>query len=289
MSTNKIVLRSVDEFLMGYKPTYIPIMPLFMGKSTAYTVEEGSINFNRLEAVGDLRSKLHGAKDTTIHMITAREGKKTFKKYFLGSKYIQSQLQDQKGYEDVVAQVLDEHNKQSDGLLADGGGTQPSDVINNGLIYSQDANYVLKTSYEVQKDAAGDHLADFYQKIVSIVQEADDVDGRKVVFLYGDSVIAKYNSLFVENKASFAKALSDALPQVTFVKVPKAITPANSNGFIVVNMDQVHMHYTLLPTVKAQGINEEMMYAWTNFLMGSVMLEVLVSGGIVRQPVTFAA
>lgn len=286
--TNKVVLRTVDEFLMDFKPTYVPIMPLFMGKSTAYSVEEGKINFNRLEAVGDLRSKLHGAKDTTLHVISAREGKKTFAKYFLGSKYQQSQLQDSKGYETVVAQVLDEHNKQSDALLTDGGGTQPSDVVNNGLMYSQDANYVLKTSYEVQKDAADDHLADFYQKIVSTVQEADDVDGRKVVFIYGDTAIAKYNSLFVENKASFAKALADALPQVTFIKLPKAVTPAG-NGFIVVNMDQIHLHYTLLPTVKGQGVNEEMMYAWTNFLMGSCMLEVLAYSGIIRQPVTFAA
>lgn len=286
--TNKVVLRTVDEFLMDFKPTYIPIMPLFMGKATAYSVEEGKINFNRLEAVGDLRSKLHGAKDTTLHVISAREGKKVFSKYFLGSKYQQSQLQDRQGYETVVAQVLDEHNKQSDGLLVDGGGTQPSDVVNNGLIFSQDANYVLKSSYEVQKDAAADHLADFYQKIVSIVQEADDIDGRKVVFLYGSTVIAKYNSLFVENKASFAKALSDALPNVTFIKMPTAVSPAG-NGFVVVNMDQVHLHYTLLPTVKAQGVNEEMMYAWTNFLMGSCMLEVLAYGGIIRQPVTFAA
>ncbi len=287
--TNKVVLRTVDEFLMDFKPTYVPIMPLFMGKSTAYSVEEGKINFNRLEAMGDLRSKLYGAKDSVMHVISAREGKKTFSKFFLGSKYIQSQLQDRQGYETVVSQVLDEHNKQGDGLLVNGGGTQPSDVVNNGLIFSQDANYVLKSSYEVQKDAASDHLADFYQKIVSIVQEADDIDGRKVVFLYGADVIAKYNSLFVENKASFAKALSDALPNVTFIKMPTAITPSGANGFIVVNMDQIHLHYTLLPTVRGQGVNEEEMYAWTNFLMGSCMLEVLAYSGIIRQPVTFEA
>lgn len=287
--TNKIVLRSVDEFLMGFKPTYIPIMPLFMGKATAYTIEEGKINFNRLEAIGDLQSKLHGAKDSTIHQIHAREGKKIFSKYFLGSQYRQSQLQDSKGYEDVVAQVLDEHNKQSDSLLVAGGGTSDGSVVNNGLLFSGDSNYVGKSSYEVQKDSNADHLADFYQKIVSICQDADDVDGRKVVMLYGDTVIAKYNSLFVENKASFAKTLSDALPQVTFLKMPKAITPAGQAGFLNVNMDQVHLHYTLLPTVRAQGINEEMMYAWTNFLMGSCMLEVLASGGVTRQPITFEA
>lgn len=280
--TNKIVLRSVEEFLTGFKPTYMSIMALFLANSQSYAVEAGKLTFTRAETIGDIRSKMIGPKDTEMHQIHSKEGSKVFKKWFLGSQYVQSALQDTKGYEDVLAQVLDEHNKQADELLL-------GDSNNSGLFTSTDANYNLITSYEVQKDAADDHLADFYAKIVSIVQTADEVAGKKLVMIYGANAISKFNSLFVENKMPLTKALADALPDVTFAKMPSAITPANSNGFIVVNLDNIKLHYTTLPKIDGQGVNEEKKYTWTNFLMGSTMLEVLAANGIMRQPVTFEA
>lgn len=287
--TNKIALRSVEEFLIGYKPAYNPILPLFLSNAQQYTVEAGKIDFKRADTVGDIRAKMVGPKDTEMHQIHSKEGTKTFKKYFFGAQYIQSQLQDTKGYEDVIAQVLDEHNKQSDELFLLGEGTSASTMTNNGLFWSADANYTLKTSYEVQKDAAGVHLADLYSKVVSIVQEADEVDGQKLVMVYGSDMIAKYNGLLTDTSSALSKVLTDALPGIAFAKMPSAITPASTNGFIVVNLDQVKLHYTLLPAIKGQGINDEKMYAWTNFLMGSSMLEVLASSGVIRQPVTFEA
>ena len=287
--TNKIALRSVEEFLIGYKPAYNPILPMFLNNAQQYTVEAGKIDFKRADTVGDIRAKMVGPKDTEMHQIHSKEGTKTFKKYFFGAQYIQSQLQDTKGYEDVIAQVLDEHNKQSDELFLLGEGTSASTMLNNGLFWSADTNYTLKTSYEVQKDTNGKHLADLYTKIVSIVQDADEVDGQKLVMVYGSDMIAKYNGLLTDTSSALSKVLSDALPAVSFAKMPASITPASTNGFIVVNLDQVKLHYTLLPAIKGQGINDEKMYAWTNFLMGSSMLEVLALNGVIRQPLTFAA
>jgi hypothetical protein len=287
--TNKIALRSVEEFLLGYKPAYNPILPLFLNNAQAYTVEAGKIDFKRADTVGDIRAKMVGPKDTEMHQIHSKEGTKTFKKYFFGAQYIQSQLQDTKGYEDVIAQVLDEHNKQSDELFLLGEGTSASTMLNNGLFWSADGNYTLKDSYEVQKDANGKHLADLYTKVVSIVQDADEVDGQKLVMVYGSDMIAKYNGLLTDTSSALSKVLTDALPGVAFAKMPSAITPSSTNGFIVVNLDQVKLHYTLLPAIKGQGINDEKMYAWTNFLMGSSMLEVLALNGVIRQPVTFEA
>lgn len=287
--TNKIALRSVEEFLIGYKPAYNPILPMFLNNAQQYTVEAGKIDFKRADTVGDIRAKMVGPKDTEMHQIHSKEGTKTFKKYFFGAQYIQSQLQDTKGYEDVIAQVLDEHNKQSDELFLLGEGTSASTMLNNGLFWSADANYTLKTSYEVQKDANGKHLADLYTKIVSIVQDADEVDGQKLVMVYGSDMIAKYNGLLTDTSSALSKVLSDALPAVSFAKMPASITPASTDGFIVVNLDQVKLHYTLLPAIKGQGVNDEKMYAWTNFLMGSSMLEVLALNGVIRQPLTFEA
>lgn len=73
------------------------------------------------------------------------------------------------------------------------------------------------------------------------------------------------------------------------MKVPKAATPAGALGFIIANMDQTKFHYTLLPVLANQGYNDEKMYYWYNFKMGSVMLEVLVKGAVIRQPLTITA
>lgn len=286
--TNKLAMRTVEQFIVDYKPNYAPIMALFLGNSLQYEATVGSIDFKRAEAIGDIRAKMHGPKDTTIHQIISKDGKKTFKRYFFGAQYIQSLLQTTEGYEDVLAQVLDEHNKQSDELLLLGEGTSASNMVNNGLYWSNDPNYILNASYEVAKATDGTHLADLFAKISSLIQTADEVDGQKLVMVYGATTIAKYNGLFASNSTSFAKVIGDANPGVSFAKLPTAITPAGASGVMVINLAQAKLHYTLLPGVQGQGTNEEKMYAWTNFLMGSSMLEVTAMGGVIRQPLTYA-
>ncbi len=285
--TNLIALRSIDEFYQGYKPAYSPIMPLFTDSAVKYTVDAGSVNFIRTEAMGDLRSKMIGPKDTEIFQIAAREGSKTFKKYFFGSQFVQSNLQDVRGYEDVVGQTLDEHFKQSDELFLLGEGTSGSNVVNNGLYWSGDENYTLNSSAAVAAGTDGLYLNDLYTKMMGQIEAAQAIDGRIAVILYGSTLMPKYNGLFASN-GSFLSVLQSASPGVAISKLPSAITPSGANGFMVVNLDKVKLHYTLIPTVWNQGVNEEKLYAWTNFLMGSSMLEVLAPGAVIRQPLTLA-
>src|SRR5215210_4575778 len=133
MPTNKVMLRSVEQFMADYKPIYTPIYSALLGNSQAYSEEAGKVSFNRLEAVGDLRAKHITPKDTVIEQIAAIEKSKVFKKYFLGKQFIQSALQDNSRTEQVIAQVLNEHNKHMDDLVLLGEGTSTSDMINNGL------------------------------------------------------------------------------------------------------------------------------------------------------------
>lgn len=286
--TNKIVLRSTEEFLRDYRPAYNPLMPLFMEGAKQYAVEAGQVKFTRVEAVGDLRAKMLGPKDTEIHQVGAKEGDKTFRKYFFGAQFIQSNLQDRNGYEDVVAQVLDEHNKQNDELLLTGEGTANNNVVNNGLYFSADPNYVTKSSVEIDKDGAG-LLPNLYAQMISLIEEAEDLDGRLLVLTYGSVFTPVYNGLFTTTAAPFSKVLSDAKPNVDFAKIPSSVTPSGANGYLIINRDQVQLLYTLLPTIRGQGINEEKEYSWTNFLMGSSMIDVRAKGGIIRQPITFEA
>lgn len=287
--TNKVALRSVEEFMSDYVPTYQPLYPLFMGKSQAYPQEVGKIEFRRVNTVGDIRSKHLLPKDSDIHQISVAEGKKAFKKYFMASQYQQSALQDNEGVEEVIAQVVDEQQKQMDDMFLLGEGTSASTMLNNGLFWSSDANYRLESSVEVALGTANDHLKDMHTKIMISAAIADQLSGKKVLIVYGSTACAKFDSLYANTDAPFKKVLAEVLgANWSLVKLPSAVTPNSTNGWIACALEHVKLHYTALPSLKAQGVNDEKMYAWHNFMMGSCMLEVLVDDAIIRQPVTFA-
>jgi len=287
MSTNKISLRTTEEFMSDYTPIYQPIYPLFLGKSQQYANEVGKLDFRRVEAVGDIRAKHITPKDSEIRQVSVMEGKKSFKKYFLANQFTMSQVQDRQGLEEVVAQVLDEHQIQADELFLLGEGTSNSTMLNNGLFHSNDANYTLKDSVAI---ASGDgRLADFHAKVVATAQDADQVAGRKIIVFYGTDILPLFNGIYADAARPFKAVLKEVLgDNFSLVQMPKASTPAGVSGWIVANLDQCKLHYTALPQLMAQGHNEEKMYYWNNFLMGSMMLEVLANDGIIRQPATLA-
>jgi hypothetical protein len=288
MATNKVVLREIEEFMTDYTPVYNPIYPLLLGKSQQYAREAGKIDFKRAQTIGDIRSQLLTPKDTEMKQIAVNEGTKSFKKYFLANQYVHSDLQDRNGLEDIIAQVLDEHQKQMDELMLYGGGSASNNVKNNGLFYSADDNYVTETSVEIDTDA--DPLIDMHTKIMANVADADDVAGRKLILFYGSSVNAKLDSLYAAQPVPFKRVLAEVLgPNYQIAKVPTAVQPASGQGWIIVNLDQIKFHYTEIPSLVAQGVNAEKLYAWFNFMMGSCMVDVLAAGGIIRQPATFEA
>lgn len=288
MSTNKVVLRTTEEFMQGYEPVYKPLYAALLGNSQAYSEEVGKINFNRLEAVGDIRAKHITPKDSEIAQLSVKGTSKTFKKYFLANQYIQSALQSNEDVEGIVAQVLDEHQKQMDELVLFGEGTQASDVVNNGLFYSADGNYVLENSDEMAN--APDTQAEMYEKVMGTLADARDVPGRKAIIFYGATTLSKLDSLFPDKSISLMGALQAAIAgDASILRMPSAVTPASKWGWMVVNLDRTKLHYVALPSLKDQGVNSEKMYSWHNFLMGSAMVEVQTAGGIIHQPVTFEA
>lgn len=285
MSTNKIALRSVEQFMSDYSPVYQPIYPLFLGKSQQYASEVGKLDFRRVQTVGDIRAKHLTPKDTEIRQVAVMEGKKTFKKYFLANQFQLSQYQDRQGVEEVVAQVLDEHQVQADELFMLGEGTSNSNMLNNGLFHSADGNYTLEASSEIPTT---NRLHEFFTRVTSTASKADQVAGRKVICFYGNSK-PLLRSLFPNSDTLVKSALSEALGQnYSIVEIPDAPTPSGQNGWIVANLDQTKLHYTALPQLLDQGDNREKMYLWFNFMMGSMMLEVLAKDGIIRQPTTLA-
>ncbi len=285
MATNKIVLRTIPEIMADYVPVYQPVYPLLLGKSQQWADEVGQIQFKRLVTVGDIRAKHVTPKDTEMRQVSAGEGTKTFKKYFLANQFTQSALQDGQQVEDVIKQVLDEHQKQMDEIVLFGEGTSSlSDVVNNGLFWSNDNNYKLQNSDAI---TGTDKLIDLHATVMAQAQIADQVAGRKVIIFYGDAIVPYFDGVYAANPVPFKKVLSETLgSNYSLMKMPPGLTTQSESGFIIVNLDQVKMHYTQLPSLKAQGVNEEKMYVWSNFLMGSAMVEVQALYGIIHQPLT---
>lgn len=287
MATNKIVLREVEEVMADYVPLYQPIYPLFFAKAAQYATEVGTNDFRRVDTIGDIRARQITPKDTELKQIAVAESKKKYYKYFLANQFQISNLQDRQGIEDVQAQVLDEHQLHQDELFLMGEGTTPGTQLNNGLYLSSDPNYTLLDSTEL---SATDRLYVLHRAIMETASRADNVGGRKLVILYGSGITSLYDSLFPTSARSFRSALEESLgDNYSTIKLPSRATPAGAMGWMIANLDQVKTHWTLLPQIHDQGINAEKMYAWTNFLQGSMMLEVLAKDGVIRQPATLAS
>lgn len=287
MSTNKVMLRSVEQFMADFKPIYTPLYAAFLGNSQAYSEEVGKVSFNRLEAVGDLRAKHITPKDTVMDQIAVIESSKLFKKYFLGKQFIQSALQDNSRTEQVIAQVLDEHNRHMDDLFLLGEGTSTSTMINNGLFWSNDPNYTLESSTDYG-DVSADPLVDLHKKVMVTANKAKQLDGQKLIVFYGAELLPFYNSVYVNSSQPFKSVLAQVLgSDFAFAEMPSDVTPSNTNGWIIATLPQVKLHYTALPQLKAQGVNDEKMYSWHNFLMGSCMLDVMAMNAIIRQPAAY--
>lgn len=291
MPTNKIVLKEVDQFMADFVPTYQPLYSLFLRNSVKYNEEVGVLNFKRLEAVGDIRNRRYTPKDTDMKQISVTEKAKIFHKYFYASQYTQSTLQDLDRTEDVTRQVLDEHNKHMDEILVKGEGTSNSDVVNNGLFWSGDSNLVVNSSAELDTDADANGAIALHAKVMEVAETAGVISGNKVVIYYGSNIIPIANGLFASSPSSVKQAIQESLGAgyERSVNLPSSLTPASNHGFMIVNLDQVKLHYLTLPKLAAQGVNEEKMYSWHNFLMGSCMLELLAPGAVIKQPLTVEA
>jgi hypothetical protein len=287
MATNKITVSSTEEFMASYRPKYNPLFGLLLARSKQYAMEVGQVKFTQLSAVGDIRARHLTPKDNILKQITVASGSKSFKKYVLGNQFIQSEFQEQGDIDGVVAQVLDEEMKQFDEITLLGEGTAANNVVNNALYWSADPNYVLNSSAAIA--ATTTTQAELYAKIQAVMATAREVSGPKALVLYGATTLSTLDSLFPSTNDAFKSILDGGLEDSeTIVRMPSAITPAGANGFMILSLEEIMFHYLTLPKVLNQGVNEEKLHSWHNFILGSSMVEVQAPGAIIRQPLTYA-
>jgi hypothetical protein len=287
MPTNKIVLDTVDNFMEGYSPVYQPLYSLLLANSIAYSEEVGKVNFHQLDAVGDIRGKRITPKDTEIAEISVIESAKSFKKYFFANRYIQSKFQKPGDINGVIAQVLEEYEKHMDEVMLLGEGTAANNVVNDGLFWNAQTNYRLDSSEAI--DSGTGAAPDFYATLMSELNTARDLPGKKAIVVYGSTALGLLDALYPSEAFSVRSVIEGALESdESIVRMPTTITPAGTNGFIIINTARTRLHYAALPKLHSQGVNDEKMYSWHNFLMGSSMVEVQSPNAVIRQPLTFS-
>ncbi len=287
MSTNKIQLRSVEDFMADYNPLYKPLFSLFLDGSQEYPAEVGIQNFRRVEVVGDIRAKRITPKDTELKLVSAGDSRKSYKKYFMANKFVTSGIQSTEGNEQVIKQVLDEHQAQMDELLLFGDGTANNNVINNGLFYSADSNFTEESSATIASGST--RLGLLHSGILATLEDARNLDGRKLILVYGSTLIPYMNTLFETVARPLQAVLEDSLQaDEAIVKMPSYVTPSGANGWLVINLDRIKLHHSTLPQLLDQDYNREEMHYWHNFMMGSCMVEVLAKDAIIKQPCTFS-
>lgn len=286
MQTGHIALKTAEQFMEDYVGVYQPLMPLFLDNAQAYELKVGEMNFKRIQAIGDIRGKHVTPKDTVLEQILTKDSKRTFKKYPIMNQYRVSNFQDADGVNDVVKQVLDEYWRHQDELFLYGEGTSKDNVFNNGLFYSADPNYTLRSSQEMA--STDGHLPALHTEIVTEAEEANKLAGRKTLLVYGTTV-SKLNAVYADAAVPFRRVLQEVLAGYDIIKMPADVAPSGAHGFMIINHDQIKVHHLPLPELLKQGVNEENLYTWHNFAMGSCMVEVLAKDAIIRQPLTFAA
>ena len=135
--------------------------------------------------------------------------------------------------EDVVRQVLDEHQKQMDEMFLLGEGTSSSNMLNNALFWSGDSNWVEESSAAIN-GVSVDPLIDFHAKVMATIRLAQTVSGRKLLLFYGTTLMPYYDGIYASISTPFKKVLQDSLvgKDVTLGEIPAGITPSGANGWI---------------------------------------------------------
>lgn len=286
MSTNLVRSAKAEEFLTGYNPVYKPIYPLFLDNAQEYAMEAAERKFKRAEALGDIRNRRILPKDSEIKQWAIGETQKSFKAYLHASQFVRSTIQNAEGIQDGFAQALEEHQKAADELFCFGDGTSSATAVNNGLIYSTDSNFTLKSGANLGTTST---LQNFHSKIMELLDLSPE--GDKMVLVYGSAALGWLNNIHGGGSGQTVLQALNASSNAQIIKAPSEIggvVDSSSQGVIVVSKQHIKTHYCALPQMLSQGIDEKNLEAWANFIQGNFMVEVLTKNGIIHQPLTAA-
>lgn len=278
-ATNKPIVRTAEEFAAEYSPVYPAIYPAFLtgAHSKPYERVEGTQKVKGVEAIGDMIAKKFSAKDTLIHQLHGKATEFNFDKNFYLAEYKTGINQSTEGDPQLVAEFLDNQNVKLDQLLLYG------DEGNQGL-YTNSSNYYVSESAIGSIDPSNKN--EFFEAIMATAEEADKLAGSKVLMLYGETTRKLWRAgLFSTGVASVQANLMTALgSEYTPMLMPSQVAP-NAEGWLVINMNKIRIHNHGAPWMEP-GEDAPRRLRYVHFLIGSVGVELMQTGAIIKQEVT---
>lgn len=293
MATDNISTQTEIQSLMKkYTPTYKPLFSIFT-KKTAYTEHFGDLTFVDSDIKSDIRASEMTAQDSEMAHVVTGEGRKTFYKYFKGTKYHAHGLQVNVDIQNIVDRIVNGFVKQLDEEIFTGEKYTPGSngtIRNNGLFETNDKNAILKPTATLRSKNIDDVLEFF----TTIVTDTENIIGNtyKTILLSGslktllNKIVPGTNSLY---KNIITQAFSNPVDLVPIPANLEKYLPVDSTYAQVLSLEAITLRYTALPRLLASGVNTENTYTWYKFFYGSAMVDVEQLGASIKYPVSVVA
>lgn len=275
---DNISIRSREEYLNDVVLDYAPFFSTLPSVVEEAKIED--LKFTTLKADQDIEAKIINAQDTEVSSIKAGSDSKKYAKIFKGAKYIESNLQKQSALPDLHNRVIKSYTMQLDKEIFQG-------TDNNGIIFSQDKNFIEADLGSLPKTPSGVEGA---EALIDLVSDQKDFISKTCgsssyfIGVYGNTLQKYFRKLLV-NGTTYLQVVRAAHPDVQFVSVPSAVVKEGQQGLVSICNNIVLLHYTMMPTIDDVGENKEDKYVYARYLYGSALVDIKDYGGIINRKV----
>ena len=285
-------IKTIEEYKDGMAFTYNPIVNKITTKNKYDAKSVDVAKFTKIDIEKDsVRAEILTTEQTEKAAIKGKTSQRSFNVAVAGAKMISSFRNKNVSLQSFHNKVMREYSKLFDTWGIGG------KFGNNGLIISSDENFVTNSSVEIPVPGTSDFddvskLSDLMTTL-KLQVDANTASRSLTIFLYGSSLITKWNKITRENETVVSALMKEKFADrtVEFVEIPSVVLPSTvtGNGFVVVCNDVASMDYCQIPDIENQGTNDEEGYYWANYIIGSLQINAEEYAGIIKQPVTFAS
>lgn len=289
-------VKTVEEIRNATVFLYDPVIMLIKNKVRYDANEADMRKFQTFDVEKDsIRAEILTAEQTEKAHIKSKTSLRTFNIYLAGAKAMVSFRNKNVNLDKTNNQVIRGYLQLFDkwGLGGDRG--------NNGLLSSTDANYITNTAVTIPAIATGSddnwaQVSALSDAVTALLRQVDryTADNELIVYVYGEKLQALMESVTKRNETVVQTLIEEKFRgrNVRLKAIPSLVMPAamaNDNGFVVVSQNVTTLEYTREPSVESNGVNDEDQYYWANYILGSVQVSPDELGGVIKQPLTFAA
>lgn len=287
-------LRTKEEYIESAMISYIPSI-LAIPNKTLFSLDVNKISFREFKIEKDsVNPSILTREMTEIAVAKASSQIHSFNPYGKGLKFRKDQLQNsgvniQRMHDDIIRELSIQFDRLA--LIGDGSGG------NNGLITSNDPNYIIQSSVEIPA-VSGDGFNQIQKSkeiAIDLNLKVNDLTASNslTVYFYGSDLLKFLGKITANQETDVRSHIQRAFvgKQVNFIDISALALPSSlslGNGIVVVSNDLTELQHAGLPAITADGVNPEDDYYWARYFFGSSQIRPRTSGAVIKQPITFA-